>query len=131
METSAFCYEKKDPLTGQKFVTNRIDQRFANRKNQIKFNNRLAIRKRQSKAPYDKSLDLNRTILKKVLGKEKEIIKSKDYLEALNYNFHLSLYQTTIDKATKMTAKGIYEFLIIPLTDNQYKITTYEALFGN
>ncbi len=124
-------YQRKDLLTNELFTPKRVNQRFACRKNQIEYNNLLAKKKRIAKAGYDKPLDRNRNVLKKVLGDNKEVIKSKDYLSALDYHFGLSMYQTIIDKEKNITAKGIYEYLIIPMTNNNFKITTYAALFGN
>jgi len=129
--TSTYCYEVKDPLTGELFVTNRTDQRFANRRNQIMFNNRIAQEKRRLKAPYDKPLDRNRAILKSVLGKSREVTKSRDYLEALGYHFGLSMYQLVVDKKTNLTAKGIYEYLIINLDNNHFKITYNDEIHRN
>lgn len=123
--------QKKDPLTNELFTPKRTNQRFANRQNQIKFNNLLAKKKRIAKAIYDKPLDRNRNVLKKVLGDNKEIIKSKDFLSALDYNFNLSMYQVLLEKEKNTTATGIYEYLIIPIENNKYKITKYATLFGN
>lgn len=123
--------KRKDPLTDELFVPKMINQRFASRKNQIEYNNLVAKQKRLEKSIYDKPLDRNRNVLKKVLASKEEVIKSKDFLLALEYNFTLSMYQVMIDKEKKITAKGIYEYLIIALENNYYKITTYERVFGN
>ena len=45
--------KKKDPFTGQEFIPTRHNQKFANRKNQIAFNNAKARRIRIEKAPQE------------------------------------------------------------------------------
>jgi hypothetical protein len=121
----------KDPYSGEIFVPKRIDQRFANRQNQIKYNNLLAKKKRIIKGPYDRPLDHCRKVLKKVLGNEIEVVRSRDFLSALEYDFGFSMYQALVDKERNITGKGIYEYLIIPMPNNQYKITKYDTVFGN
>ena len=113
---------KKDPLSGELFIPKRISQRFACRANQIRFNNLLAKQKRIKKAIYDKPLDKNRTILKTILGNKSVIIKSKDFLLGMGYDFRLSLYNVPVSDEKGTTATGIYEFLIIPLENNNYEI---------
>ena len=78
-----------DPLTKQEFVPRHLNQRFESRKNQIKYNNLKARRKRAAKKKYDQPLDRNRNILIKILNGSNEAIKSKDWLLALGYNFNI------------------------------------------
>lgn len=61
--------QARDLLTNELFYKSRSNQKFANRKNQIRYNNIKAYKKRKAKAPTDKILDKNRAILKKVLGR--------------------------------------------------------------
>ena len=52
--------QAKDPLTGELFYKARNNQKFANRQNQIRFNNNIAQKKRDAKLPFDRILDKNR-----------------------------------------------------------------------
>jgi len=122
---------KIDPLTGEKFTAKMISQKFANRKNQIKWNNIIAKKKRITKSYLDKPMDRNRNIMKKVLGNEKEVIKSYDYLDALGYDFNLAMYQIMINTETKKTAVGIYEFIIEALGNQKYKVYKNERIYKN
>ena len=112
----------KDFLTGELFEPKKSNQHFSCRANQIRYNNLLAKKKRLIKAPYDNPLDKNRTILKRILGNQEEVVKSRDFLEGAGYNFKYHQYQITIDKINGITAKGIYEFLIFCIDNNNYKI---------
>ena len=64
----------KDPLTGEQFVPRRNNQRFANEKNRIRFNNNLALKRKKFKALILKQLDFNWNILHNLLI-DKEIIE--------------------------------------------------------
>jgi len=115
----------KDFLTGELFEPKKSNQHFSCRANQIRYNNLLAKKKRSKKAPYDIPLDKNRTILKRILGNQEEVVKSRDFLEGAGYNFKYHQYQIIIDKLKGITAKGIYEYLIIYMDNNNYKIKKY------
>jgi len=111
--------QRIDPFTGETFTPKRSNQRFANRKNQYYFNNRKAALNKKEKAKIDKPLDKNRMILKRILGNETEIIKSKDYLLGAGYNLNYFTHQGTV-----MGAKVdcLYEFVIMKVENQNYKI---------
>lgn len=109
-----------DPFTGEKFTKKRHNQKFANRRNQTRFNNLKALKKRQLKKKIDQPLDRNRNILMEILGNNKEIIRSKDWLLALGYNFSLYTYSIKIGKEV---VPCVYEFIIQKINDNKYKIS--------
>ena len=71
---------RKCLYSGEIFTVTRYNQKFSSRKAQIAFNNEIARTKRHEKAPIDRVLDKNRTILMKLLGDSPEITKSKEYL---------------------------------------------------
>lgn len=87
----------KDPLTGETFTKKRSNQVFANRENQIKYNNIKAAKERQAKARTRKILDTNRTVLQKVLGSNNEIVKSLDYLLGAGLHFGFSTHTMKIE----------------------------------
>ncbi len=112
----------KDPLTGQEFIKHRHNQKFATRANQIRFNNLKALRKRAAKAPLDRILDNNRTILNKILGNNTEEVVSRDYLLGTGYSLNYLQYKRTV---TGIEYAGIYEYGIAKLSDGKYKIVKF------
>jgi len=112
----------KDLLTQEVFYKKRNNQKFANPQNRITFNNLKARKKRAAKSHVDRRLDLNRTILKRILGDKTEAVVSKDYLLGAGFLFPYFSYQ----KAVKdLTYAGIYEFGITRTTDDKYKIIKF------
>lgn len=110
-----------DPLTMQEFTPHRSNQRFACRQNQIRYNNLKASNKRAIKAKIDKPLDRNRNVLIRLLGKDKEVIKSKDWFMALGYKF--SIFTNAAKDATDGKAiQCIYEYAVKDLGNNNFKI---------
>ncbi|WP_027392966.1 hypothetical protein [Aquimarina latercula] len=110
----------KDLLTGVEFTPTRSDQRFATRENQIRYNNLKARQKRKAKSEIDRALDVNRNILKKILGNHKEIIKSRDYL--LGAGFHFGITTHKIKREGKLWS-CVYEYALINIKDEQFLIT--------
>lgn len=78
---------KIDPLTKEQFYPKRSNQRFANRENQIRFNNEIAKAKRQEKAYVHSVLQKNWKILSQIVKNQEEVIKSQDYLLGAGYIF--------------------------------------------
>jgi hypothetical protein len=111
--------ERIDPLTKQRFTPVRANQKFANRINQIRYNNLKALRKRRAKSKFDKVLDRNRTIMEKLLNGEDAIIKSRDWLEALDFSFDTF---THVRKFKDTTIGYCYEFGIRRIEQNMYEI---------
>ena len=108
-----------DPLTKEIFVPLRSNQKFASRKNQIKFNNLKQSKKRNSKKKYDRPLDKNRNILLSILSGQNEAIKSKDWLLALGYNFNIHTHYV---RHNDKPIPCIFEFGLIRLENDRYKI---------
>lgn len=79
----------KDLLTGEAFYKKKSTQKFASRKNQVKYNNQLAAQRRKEREYYTKGLDKNRAILKSILGNAPEATKTRDYLLGAGFNFKL------------------------------------------
>lgn len=112
-----------DLLTGETFYKKRCNQKFATRRNQIRYNNLKAQKERELKKKIDAPLSRNRRILSKLLGKDNEVIKSRDWLMALGYDF--SLYTSTI-KLDAQLIPCVYEFCCQKITNDQYKIYRHE-----
>ena len=111
-----------DPLTNETFVKRRNNQKFANRQNQIRFNNIKAQNKRDAKASVARILDNNRSILKRTLGDKKEIIVSRDFLLGAGFSFKYFSYQLQVNG---VTFAGIYEFGAAQIIKDQYKIVKF------
>ena len=109
-----------DLLTGEPFTPSRSDQKFANRQNQIRYNNLKAQQKRKAKADIDRTLDTNRNILKRLLGDKEQVTKSIEYL--LGAGFHFGITTHKIDKDDKRW-NCVYEYAFIHLKDDQLLIT--------
>jgi hypothetical protein len=115
--------ERIDPLSKAKFRPNRANQKFANRTNQIRYNNLKALRKRRAKSKFDKALDRNRTIMEKLLNGKDTIVKSRDWLEALDFSFDT---YTHVGKYKEQTIAYCYEFGIRKLDKNSYEIIRHD-----
>lgn len=114
--------QRKDPLTGEIFQPKRINQRFANRRNQVRYNNLKAARKRRQKAFVDKPLDKNRTILIRILGDKKEVARTRDYLLGAGYDFGRFTHSKRLSNSSSQLVTCVYEFCLLKIEDNQYKI---------
>ena len=111
---------KSDPHTGERFLPLRYNQKFANRENQIQFNNIRARKKRHAKIETDRVLDSNREILKRLLGNLSEITKSKDFLLGAGFNFK---YFCGLFSHKGETIYAVYEFHMRRWQDGNYLIT--------
>ncbi|MBL4653910.1 MAG: hypothetical protein JKY53_13765 [Flavobacteriales bacterium] len=109
----------KDPLTGESFLKQRSNQVFANRENQIKYNNLKALQKRQAMAEVNTILNKNRSILKSTLNGNKEVVKSLDFLLGAGFNFGCSTH--TIKHNDKKW-NCIYDFAYLLMGNKQFKI---------
>jgi len=115
--------QRQDPFTGEYFYPKRYNQKFASRKNQVGYNNQKALKKRHRKRKIDAPLDRNRNVLKNVLGKQKSVIKSRDWLMALGYDF--GIYTHSI-RVNGQVVACVYEFQLSKISDNMYKISKDE-----
>jgi hypothetical protein len=108
-----------DPLTGETFYKKRNNQVFANRKNQIKYNNMKALKKRKSTANINRVLDKNRTILISILEGKTEVSKSYDFL--LGTGFHFGCSTHTIKRENNKWI-CIYDYGYMLTADKTFRI---------
>lgn len=113
----------QDPLTGESFTKTRHNQVFANRENQIRYNNLKAREKRQMMNNINKILETNRSVLKKVLGKESSVVKSQDFL--LGAGFHFGCSTHTI-KREGVKWSCIYDYGYRLIEEKQFKIISLQ-----
>jgi len=108
-----------DPLTNEKFTPRRFNQKFASKRNQISFNNIKARRKRIDKAPFDLILDKNRTILIRIVGNDKEVVVSKDYLLGAGFNFQ---FFNRSFESNDIKYQCVYRYAVGLLGNGRYKV---------
>jgi len=113
----------KDLLTQEEFIKQRSNQKFASSKNRIRYNNLKARKKRITKGPIDRMLDQNRTILSRIIGNKTEIIVSRDYLLGAGFSFAYYSFNKEVDG---VTYSGIYEFGIVKISDDKFKIIKFQ-----
>jgi hypothetical protein len=111
--------QKTDPYSGEKFTPKRYNQRFSSRKNQIAFNNFLALKKRHEKAPFDRVLESNRKILSSILSKLTSRIVSREFLLGAGFNFNFFNGSYQVDGTNYQT---IYNFAITRVDGGKFKI---------
>ena len=111
--------ERIDPYSGEGFIPKRYNQKFANRSNQIAFNNLKAREIREKKKPIDNVLEINRKILFKLLNNESSIIKSKDYL--LGSGFDFNFFNRSFEK-DGVNYQCVYNYAITQEKDKRYRI---------
>lgn len=112
-----------DPLTGESFIKQRNNQVFANRQNQIKYNNLKAMNKRKSIANISRILDKNRTVLKTILGDKTEITKSLDFLLGAGFNFGCSTHSINHDEKKWVC---IYDYAYTLIYEKTFKIIKFK-----
>ena len=110
---------RKDPYTGLDFIPKRYNQKFANRKNQIAYNNDKARKIRYEKKPFDIMLESNRKVLKKVLGGNESVIISTDFL--LGSGFDFEIFNRSMNR-DEVYYQCVYQFALTQLENKQYRI---------
>jgi hypothetical protein len=110
---------RKDPHTGELFEPKRNNQVFANRNNQVAFNNLKARKNRNKTILLDKRLKKNRTIISNILGANQTVEISKQFLSGNGFDF--SVFNRIIKK-NEVEVYGIYEFYLQPISNNNFKL---------
>lgn len=110
---------RKDPHTGELFEPKRADQVFANRRNQIAFNNAKARKRRGLTRSLDLKLKKNRTLLERLLGEANSIEIARNTL--LSHGFDFGLFNRLLKKGSA-DVYGVYEFYLFPKDQNTFEI---------
>jgi hypothetical protein len=116
--------EKIDPYTGEYFYPFRSNQKFASRENQIAYNNYIAKVKRENMNEIDFYVKRNWEILLELLGDEKTIIKSEEFLTELGYDFR---FLNNIRKEGDKGYFAIYNTGIRQIDNNNYELINFEC----
>ena len=111
--------ERKDLLTGETFVPQRINQRFVCPENRIIYYNDKANKIRHHLSVINKPLLAQWRILTELLSGKPEAVFNKQFLLGKGISFELF---TNYDKYDGKTVNAIYEYIIIKLNDEQIKI---------
>ncbi|MCF8273559.1 MAG: hypothetical protein K9I95_06980 [Flavobacteriaceae bacterium] len=113
-----------DPYTGEVFYPKRNNQYFANRQNQIAYNNQKAKEIRDLMANIDNHIRNNWKILVDALKENKFVIRNKDYLLGCGYNFNFFHFTKIIKDEYYF---GIYNYGITLLNNGLYKIIKFRG----
>lgn len=113
-----------DPFTGEYFYPIRSKQKFANRENQIAYNNARAKEKRDYLNEIDSCVRRNWQILLELLGEKSKTIKSEEFLNGYGYDFRfLNNIRTQDDKAYF----AIYNVGIRQINQKNYELINFES----
>jgi hypothetical protein len=115
--------KRQDLLTMEEFTPTRINQKFANAQNRIKFYNQRANEFRHSIAYISKPMNLNIKILNALMRGKKEFIVHKQYL--LGKGFSMGIY-THIENYEGKNQFAIHKYITIPMSNDQIKIISYK-----
>ena len=112
-----------DPWTNKEFTKHRSNQKFAHKENQIRYNNEKARQKRMAMAAINRTLDNNRKVLQSILGNEKHVKRSRDFL--LGAGYHFGIFTNSI-KLEGTLWSCVYEYGITAMADQQFMISKIE-----
>lgn len=114
--------ERTDPLTGEKFIPKRNNQKFATRSNQVRFNNKKARERRELKSEINKTLDKNRAILEQLHDNQPHVLHSKDFLLGAGYHFGCFTHSIKVDDRL---IRCVFD-LGIEKVGNKFKVQKYD-----
>jgi hypothetical protein len=112
-----------DLHTKEEFQPKRINQKFANSQNRIKYYNKKANEFRHSIDYINKPLQNNIKILNDLMTKKIESIFHKQFLLGKGFNIEFYSHITTYEK--KMFF-AIHNYIVIPISDDKIKIIKYK-----
>jgi len=110
---------KKDLLTGEAFVPQRINQVFANSNNRIAYHNKKANELRHSAAFINKPLHVNLRVLNDLLKNKKERTFHKQYLLGKGFSFSVHNHVNSYEGKNHY---AVYQYTVVNLGDDQIKI---------
>lgn len=111
--------EKTDLYTGEHFFPSRSNQLFATEENRIKYNNLKAKELRNKRSFVDKPLHTNLRILNELMAAKTEIVLHRQFLLGKGYTVDVF---THYEEVNGKDHHAVYEFVIIPLQNEQVKI---------
>lgn len=115
--------KRQDLLTNEEFVPLRVNQKFANSENRIRYYNNKANEFRHSIAYIHKPLHLNIRILNELMRGKKDAVFHKQYL--LGKGFSTSCY-SHIEIWDNKKQFAIHNYIFLFLDNEQIKIIKYK-----
>lgn len=115
--------ERIDPFTKEPFIPKRSNQLFANRENQIAFNNQKAKEQRDESRETNLILKENLKILKRILKDNNSATVSRDFLLGAELTFGVF---TSQHKHEGRIFNMIYDFGYLLLEDGTYLIKKFK-----
>jgi hypothetical protein len=110
---------RKDLLTGEAFVPQRINQVFAKSANRIAFHNKKANDLRHSAAFINKPLHVNLRILNELMKGKKERTFHKQFLMGKGFSF---LVHNHVNHYEGKNHFAVYQYTVVKLDNEQIKI---------
>ena len=116
--------QRIDPYTGEYFYPFRSNQKFANRENQIAYNNARAKIKRDYLNEIDSCVRRNWEILLELLGEESTVEHTEEFLNGYGYDFR---FLNNLRREGEKAYFAIYNVGIRQIGANKYEITNFES----
>ena len=117
-----------NPLCKKWFNPKDGRQKYHNAKCQQDYNNWRAKVQRDIMKPMTRKLTNNRRILKRILGKDKQKVVSKEYLAGAGFDFMVG---TRKIKDEGVEYSCIYEYIYVPINEIEYKIRKNHDAISN
>lgn len=114
--------KRQDLLTKEEFIATRINQKFANAENRIKYYNNKANQFRHSIDYIKKPLENNIKILNKLMMDKSEMVFHKQYLLGKGFSLNNMTHIEFFDNKNQF---AIHKYIIISMSNEQIKIIKY------
>ena len=114
---------KVDLLTGEKFSARRANQKFISSKNRVQYHNKRAAEIRKAKSQLERPLNDNFRVLTALLDGKKTGTYHKEYLLGKGFTFGVMTHHMNYEGKAH---RAIYNFLIMDIGNDQFKIVKYE-----
>ena len=115
--------KRQDLLTKEEFIPSRINQKFANPQNRIKYYNDKANEFRHSVAYINKPINNNiKIILELMKGKNEEVLH-KQFLTGKGFSFG---FYSHIEKYENKNQFALHNYVLIFINNDQVKIIKYK-----
>ena len=112
---------KKDPYTQEEFWPKRSNQVYAKRQNQIDSNNNKAGQINKLKRPTQQILNSNYKILKRILGTQKSVVVTEEFLHGAQFDFCYFTATVPAD-AGNGEIYLIFDYALLKLENKKYQI---------
>lgn len=101
---------------GDEFSPNHGNRKYCNDKCKERYSNAQAKKRRLKRAAIDRVLKTNYEILDRIIGNQKEVTKSVEFMHGTGFDFNRYTHFVEYDGKPN---RGIYEFTLILFDNNQ------------